>query len=270
MMKHKFPFEEILPCGVCKLSDVGGFLNCRAKSRIPQNAKSVITYLFPYYLGEKFYEGSNISKYAVSEDYHNIVSVYLEKISEKLQEQYPENVFETFCDNSPVNEVEAARLCGLGVKGRNTLLINNDYGSFIFIGEVITDKEFSEYSLPEDRTCLGCGLCEKNCPENALAKFSLNKEKCFSHISQKKGELSKEEEKLFNKRESIWGCDICQNICPMNKNIKATPIKEFYETAKANFQLGDSIENRAFSWRGEKVIERNFKIKYCKQRENNL
>ncbi len=263
-MNIKLPFSEVLPCGVCRFSDLNGLLECRAKARIPENAKSVIVYLFPYYLGKEYYEGSNISKYAVPEDYHNILGLYLNEACEELSEQYPENRFEYFCDNSPIREVDAAFICGLGVKGKNSLLINKDYGSFVFIGEIVTDLEFSEYSLPEDRTCLNCGLCEKTCVGNALKKGSVDRNKCFSHITQKKGELSAEECELFGKSHSIWGCDVCQNVCPMNKNVKISPIKEFFDTAKNVYNIGDSVENRAFSWRGAGVLERNFKINCCK------
>ncbi len=264
------PFSDILPCGVCRFSDLNGLLECRAKARLPENPKSVIVYLFPYYLGDNFYKETNISKYAVCEDYHNIAGDYLSKISGKMKEEFPNNEFVFFCDNSPIKEVDAAFLCGLGVKGRNSLLINKDYGSYVFIGEIVTDLEISEYSLPEDRDCLNCGKCEKACLGEALKKGGVNKENCFSHISQKKGEFTEWEMSLFRKSDSIWGCDICQNVCPMNENIKTTPIKEFYETAKTFYEIGDNIEKRAFAWRGEGVIKRNFEIKYCKQEKNNL
>lgn len=255
----KLPFSDILPCGVCNFQDIGPLIECRAKSRVPQNAKSVIVYLFPYYLGEEFYKNSNISKYAVPEDYHIIAGEYLEKITLELKEEFPNNDFQWFCDNSPVREVEAATLCGLGVKGRNGLLINERYGSFCFIGEVITDAEFP-CSIPEDRTCLSCGLCEKMCPTGALKGYKADVSKCLSDITQRKGEHSEEEKKLIRHSGCIWGCDICQNVCPMNKSIETSPVKEFTETAKSSYESGDDISRRAFNWRGKAVIERNFKI----------
>ena len=69
-MIMNLPFSDILPCGVCAFGDVGELLECRAKSRVPQGAGSVITYLFPYWLGEEYYKDSNLSKYAVPADYH--------------------------------------------------------------------------------------------------------------------------------------------------------------------------------------------------------
>lgn len=264
MMNGKLPLSDILPCGVCRFSDVGELISCRAKSRIPVNAKSVIVYLFPYFLGQEYYADSNISKYAVSDDYHNIAGGYLQKITQELKNQFPEYEFECFCDNSPIREVEAAFLCGLGVKGRNGLLINKDYGSFCFIGEIVTDMELP-YSLPEDRDCLNCGICEKMCPNKAISKGKVDISKCLSDITQRKGELTQEQISLIKSSDSIWGCDVCQNACPMNKDIKTTPIKEFFISAVNRFNKGDNIDGRAYAWRGRAVIERNFEIKYCKE-----
>ncbi len=259
----KLPFSEILPVGICSFSKATELRNCRAKSRIPDNARSIITYLFPYFLGKEFYINSNISKYAVPDDYHLIAGEYLKKAAEQLSEQFPQNSFEPFCDNSPLNEVEIAVNCGLGVKGKNGLLINQEYGSFCFIGEIITDLK-TEYSLSEDRTCLQCGLCEKKCPGNALNGYKVDVTKCLSDITQLKGELSAEQIELVKASSCIWGCDICQDVCPMNKEISVTPIKEFFETAKNIYEPTDDIAKRAYNWRGKKVIDRNFEINCCK------
>lgn len=265
----KIPFSDLLPFGVCDFSEVSKFLvNCSAKSRIPENAKSVIVYLFPYYLGEEFYKNSNISKYAVPQDYHLVLKKYLEKAAEELKEQNPDNEFQWFCDNSPLPEVYSAVLAGVGVKGENGLLINEKYGSFVFIGEIITDLSLPK-SKKSTESCLKCGICKRICPGEAL-DGSFDKEKCFSHLTQKKGELSEDVKNHIKASGCIWGCDVCQNDCPMNRNIQITPIKEFLETARSMYVAGDSIENRAFAWRGKDVIERNLKIMCCKDESNEL
>ena len=256
-MNMKLPFDDILPCGVCEFERTGELFPCRAKERIPQGAKSVIVYLFPYWLGEEYYENSNISKYAVPEDYHLVVGEYLRKITDILKQEYPENKFEYFCDNSPINEVKAAVLSGLGVRGKNSLLINPIYGSFCFIGEIVTDKAF-EYCSKNAGECLNCGLCIKKCPSGAITTEGVNIELCLSDVTQRKVELTEENIEKIKQSGCIWGCDVCQDVCPMNKSIKTSPIKEFYETARAVFKSGDGIENRAFAWRGKKVIERNY------------
>ncbi len=257
MMNVKLPYDDILPCGVCELEKTGELFSCRARERVPQGAKSVIVYLFPYWLGEEYYQNSNISKYAVPGDYHLIAGEYLAKITEALRSSYPENKFEYFCDNSPVNEVKAAVLAGLGVRGRNSLLINPIYGSFCFIGEIVTDKAF-DYPEESKDECLNCGLCIKKCPSGAITSDGVNIECCMSDITQRKGELTAENIGKIKRSGCIWGCDVCQDVCPMNLNIRPTPVKEFYETAISVFETGDSIENRAFAWRGKRVIERNY------------
>jgi epoxyqueuosine reductase QueG len=258
---EKLPFYDFLPVGICSFDVLKEeLIPCRAMQRIPKNAQSVIVYLFPYYLGEEYYENRNISKYAVPEDYHKICGEYLEKAVKKLKNDYPGYSFEYFCDNSPINEVKAACLAGLGVKGENSLLINKTYGSFCFIGEVVTDLKI-EIENRENDECEKCGLCVEKCINSAIKSGKVNKDNCLSHITQKKGELTENEVLLIKQSGCIWGCDICQDVCPMNKKIDVSPIKEFYKTAKATYEnFSDYKENRAFSWRKQDVIERNLRI----------
>lgn len=269
-MSILLPFSAVLPVGVCAFSDLSDNLfKCAALKRLPENAKSVIVYLFPYYLGEKYYEKINISKYAVPDDYHITALSYLKQAAKELKTKYPQFEFEPFCDNSPLNEVKAAVLAGLGCRGENSLLINEKYGSFCFIGEIVTDMTLkANDSIKEG--CLKCMRCKTLCPMNALKTGSVEKAQCLSEITQKKGELTEPEIEKIAKSGCAWGCDICQDVCPMNKNISLSPVKEFYATAKARASIGESTENRAFSWRGEKVINRNLEILYCQEEKNNL
>lgn len=270
MSSLKLPFCDKIPCGVCEFSEVeNSLIDCRAKLRIPQGARSIIVYLFPYYLGKEFYENSNISKYAVPEDYHLIAGDYLKKAVEELKKTYSGNSFEFFCDNSPIPEVKAAVCAGLGVKGKNGLLINKKYGSFCFIGEIITDM-FLEPTGKLCDSCLNCGKCVEACPGKAITDGCVDRIKCFSDITQRKNTLPEELKEFIEENGCVWGCDICQDVCPMNKNISITPITEFVRNAKPIYFSGDSLENRAFAWRGKAVIERNLKIMCCKDSENDL
>lgn len=234
-------------------------IGCAAIKRIPENAKTVISVLFPYYLGEDFYKEANVSRYAVSEDYHIITGSIINSIKEELEKRFPENRFEAFVDNSPLPEVCCAVRAGLGCMGVNNLFINKDYGSWVFLGEIVTDRLFpffeGEYSL-----CDGCNECIKSCPGEALTGKEIIKEKCLSFLSQKKGELDDETKEKIAATGCAWGCDICQKVCPLNKNAKITPIREFFETAKPKVTKDTEIENRAFSWRGKAVIDRNLDI----------
>lgn len=249
-----------LPYGFSSFESIkDSLIPCRAKERIPENAKTVISILFPYYLGEEFYEKANVSRYAVSEDYHLITGRIIRSICDELKVKFPENQFEAFVDNSPFPEVRCAVNAGLGVMGINNLFINKDYGSWVFLGEIVTDKYFppfeGEYSL-----CDGCRKCIDACPGNALSGKGVIKERCLSFLSQKKGELDEETKEKIARTGCAWGCDICQLVCPHNRNAKSTPIREFFETAVPEVSFETEIENRAFNWRGKAVLDRNLDI----------
>ena len=234
-------------------------LDCRAKARLPENAQTVISVLFPYYLGEETYADANVSRYAVSADYHLITGAVMERIVGDLRARFPENRFEYFVDNSPIPEVRAAVNAGLGVLGKNALFINPVYGSWVFLGEIVTDRYF-EPAAPTSGVCDGCSECVRRCPVGAIGEHGVVREKCLSFLSQKKGELSEEVRKKMAEYNCAWGCDICQKVCPMNRDAAVTPIEAFFETARPHVSPGDGVEGRAFAWRGSRVIERNLAV----------
>lgn len=247
-----------LPYGFSSFAAVRDrLIACRALERLPQNAQTVISVLFPYYLGEESYKNANVSRYAVSADYHIITGGIMEKIAAALKEAYPENAFEAFVDNSPLPEVRCAAAAGLGVVGKNALFISPVYGSWVFLGEIVTDKYFPP-AAPAKNFCIGCEKCVSACPVGAIRpEGGVTPEKCLSYLSQKKGELAPEVKRKMAEYNCAWGCDICQKVCPMNAGARLTPIEAFFETARPCVSAGDEIEGRAFAWRGKKVIERN-------------
>ena len=99
-----------------------------------------------------------------------------------------------------------------------------------------------------------CGNCKKACPSG------LQRDHCLSALSQQKKELSEEEKALLLQNNIIWGCDICAEICPLNKNSNITYIKEFIEGYRDSYTLGEDISGRAYEWRGEKTVSRNAKL----------
>lgn len=232
---------------------------CRAKERIPQNTKTVITFLFPYFLGEDAYESLNVSRYAAVSDYHAVASSYLSRICERLKREYPENEFVFFSDNSPVPEVFAAAKSGLGMIGKNNLFINEKYGSWVFIGEILTDLEIP-CEEKEIKSCPDCGKCKDACPTGILKEEKFDKEKCLSHISQKKGEIPDAYKKMMKRLNCAWGCDECQKACPYNIKAEKTSIAEFIGSFNPTVTENTAIEGSAFEWRGEKVIKRNLKV----------
>lgn len=249
----------VLPYGFSSFEAVKDkLIDCRVKERIPENAQTVISVLFPYYLGEEFYENSNVSRYAVSADYHIITKDITDRLVAALKAEYPENVFEAFVDNSPFPEVRCAVNAGLGVVGRNSLFINKDYGSWVFLGEIVTDKYFPPFGGGL-KFCGSCSRCVEACPAGAITENGIKREECLSFLSQKKGELSSKVKEKMIEYNCAWGCDVCQKVCPMNINAKKTPIKEFFDTAKPCVTENDGVEGRAFAWRGRAVISRNIK-----------
>ncbi len=240
-------------CAFCDLEDK--LLDCRAKGRIPQNAKTVIMCAFPYKVKEK--APKFLSRYAAIPDYHIACGEMLTSACKKLAKKYPQSTFEYFCDNSPIPEVHAAATAGLGVKGDNGLLITKEYGSYVFLGEIVTDFEIKcENKYAE---CNHCGKCKAVCP------VALNKTDCLSNLSQKKKLDDSELEKL-RQNNILWGCDICQNACPLNKNAQNTDIVEFINGYRNEYTSGEDTQNRPYTWRGEKVLQRNFENLNKKQK----
>lgn len=233
------------------------------------NAKSVIVCLFPYYIGQK--GNANITKSSFAPDYHIIIRDKLIKIGEFLKNKIQDFEYEAYADNGPLADRYMAYLAGLGYFGINSHIITDKYGSYVFIGYIINNYTF-EADKPMDKTCIKCGRCVELCPGSAITgDFDINPLHCRSYITQKKGELSKQDINILKKSELIYGCDICQDVCPHNKNVQHTPIKEFRENIKCNIEYKELQEisnkeflrrykNRAFSWRGKAMLIRNFEI----------
>ena len=140
--------------------------------------------------------------------------------------------------------------------GKNGLLINEKYGSFCFIGEIVTDFKIQTVNINNTK-CIECNVCIKNCPSGFL---SHKNNKCLSSVTQQKQPLTKFEEEMIKKEGCIWGCDKCQEVCPMNKNKEFTKINEFIISHKNEYTENEDITDRAFQWRGEKIIKRNYDI----------
>ena len=225
---------------------------------------SVVIFAVPYFSNESNTK-SNISSYAIGQDYHLFFVSLFEKLISSLQEKYPDNKFAGFTDHSPINEIKAAVCAGLGVMGKNNLLITEKYSSFVFIGEIITDATFESHET-EFKSCINCGKCVLACPVN----MDINK--CLSSITQKKGELTEEEISLIKKYDCAWGCDICQRVCPYTqagiKNESIYTNIDFFKNNRTQYLTSDMIDNmsdeefkkRAYSWRGKSTIKRNLLI----------
>lgn len=223
---------------------------------MPENIKSAVIWLIPYYTGK--HENRNISLYAVSKDYHFYAKALGARLVDAAKAKYPDEEFYTFCDSSPINDVAAAITAGLGVLGKNRLLINEKYGSYIFIGSMLTTLEADAPVDFSKKDCIGCSKCIESCDF-----LSGKQDFCFSELNQRKV-LTDTELEIVKSRKIRWGCDICQEICPMNRNISVTPVKFFHEDIIENVtpelleeMSKDEFRKRAFAWRGKKTILRN-------------
>lgn len=225
----------------------------QGQRKLPPDPAGVLVFLFPYYTGEM--EGRNISRYAAVPDYHIIVMDILRYISDRLSKEYADNIFVPLVDSSPINEVAAAAACGLGLVGRHGMLINQKYGSYVFIGEIVTDAQLPPALTAEG--CTGCHRCQVCCPGGAIGE-NFEKDSCLSHITQIKGKLTDSQQKAIAQQGFVWGCDVCLDICPLNKRV-LTPIREFYSDIIPNLtpETIPQLMKHACGWRGQGVLERN-------------
>lgn len=209
-------------------------------------------------------------------DYHSVLrnksQILMEHLNKRMHElKLPMIEYKIFIDNSGLIDRGSAYRASLGFFGKNNCLINEEYGSFFFIGQILINQEiiFKKKDLQVNK-CGSCRLCIEACPTTALGDFyQFDPQKCISFLTQKKT-ITKAEEKTFT--NYLYGCDICQNVCPYNQNLKKTNERSFYITQeKAYPKLKDILEmsNRQFKkefshtaagWRGKKNMVRNAKL----------
>lgn len=221
--------------------------------------KSAVIFLIPYFAGQKT---TTLSVYAQPKDYH----LYLKELSQRLEFFLKEIGapfrFCGFTDSSPIAERDAALRAGLGVLGKNGLVMNHRYGSYFFIGEFFLSQAISPERGVEVKSCMGCSACERACPTGAV--LDPQRKKCLSFISQKK-QLTDEERELLESATCKWGCDLCQSVCPMNRGAEETPIPFFREdhvtelTPEVIESPKEDFLQLAFSWRGREILRRNIK-----------
>ena len=226
--------------------------------------RSAIVCLFPYHVP---HEGSmNLSRYTWATDYHLVVTDYLQRLVDELKTTAPDASFSIHCDTSPLADRYMAYLAGLGFYGKNKCFINPTWGSYIVIGTVLTTLEF-EPNTPMADTCMSCNRCITSCLGQCLDGNEFNYATCKSYLTQKKGDLTDDEQAIIRKSPLLFGCDVCQEVCPHNKDLPTTPIIEFQSIepyvdveeleSMTNKEFKTKHGHRAFSWRGKKILIRN-------------
>ena len=186
--------------------------------KVMDDALSVITVLENYYPEKMIAEENNfiLSKYAYGSDYPPIIKKKILDLISSLKEENQEMKTQTFVDSGAILEKVWAQKCGVGWQGKNSLLINKTGGSFFFIGIILTNLDL-EPDQPETDHCGSCTKCLDTCPTGALSQaYHLNISRCISyHTIENKNEIPQDLKDLFKDR--IYGCDICQDVCPYNK-----------------------------------------------------
>lgn len=213
-------------------------------------------------------------------DYHIVLRKRMEDLINEIEKVQPFN-YRYFVDTGPLVDREIARKAGIGYYGKNCSIINDEYGSFIFLGYILTDLDINYIPTVSENRCGDCIRCIKACPTGALEEpYRVNPKKCISYLTQTKNTIPDElREKMSNK---IYGCDTCQMACPKNKGIIIPEHKEFMPViTKGYMNLEEllSISNKEFkekyghiagSWRGKNILKRNaiIAIGNMKSKEN--
>jgi epoxyqueuosine reductase len=196
--------------------------------RLVDGAKTVISLAASYYhtLAESPEEGARISRYALGEDYHVVLKKRGRELLSWISSTYGPASGRVFTDSAPIPEREWARRAGLGWIGKNGCLISKQ-GSWFFLAEVIVDIAIPEMAVPAADRCGTCSRCTQACPTQALAgDGSIDPGRCISYLTiEHRSPIPEEFRGLW--KQWVFGCDICQDVCPWNSKAGESPIAEF-------------------------------------------
>ncbi len=241
-------------------ADLGYMALNQDKRTDPRNlvdgCQSVISVLLNYYnpATSKHPDSPIVSKYAYGKDYHTVVKEKLFQLFQFINEEIAPCQGRAFVDSAPVADKQWAQRAGLGWIGKNTLLITPNHGSFVFIGELLLDLKLNADSPFEGNFCGNCTKCIDACPTQALVDpGKLNAAKCISYqtTANKNETINSELQGKFKLR--VFGCDICQDVCPWNN--QAIP----HETADF-FPKDDLLELTFSHW--NMLSEEEFKHRF--------
>ena len=192
-----------------------------------------------------------IARYTLGRDYHKIVRGRLQKLADRIQESVGAFRYRVFTDSAPVMEVELAQKAGLGWRGKHTLLLNREAGSFFVLGEIYTDMPLPADSVPENH-CGTCQKCMDVCPTGAIVgPYQLDARRCIAYLTvELKGSIPEELRPLIGNR--VYGCDDCQMTCPWNRYAQTTSEPDF----AVRHGLDDATLVELFGWSEAEFHER--------------
>ena len=200
-----------------------------------RNARSIISLAINYFNEEWKPSGSEphgrMSRYVYGGDYHAVIKSKLKEFAGFLKSEGA-MLAAHYVDDGPVLEKKWASLCGIGWRGKNSLIFNEEYGSWIFLSEIITDLIFNYTEEPLESRCGKCAVCMDACPTGAIEKpYMVNASKCIAYWTiETDGIISDDMKSKIG--SLVYGCDICQEVCPQNKITKTTEEPQFLPKKK--------------------------------------
>ena len=231
-----------------------------------ENCKTVIVLAANYYNPIQ-YGDIRISRYVMGDDYHHILKDKLKSLLARMQSKNSEIQGRVFVDTAPILERYWAQKAGIGWQGKNTNLITRDYGSYIFLAEILINLEIEADEEHVD-FCGTCSKCLDSCPTNAFPKaYQLDSTKCISYLTiEHRDEFSDEQVKQVDNH--LYGCDICQEVCPWNKFAKTTVIPEFQtrlNLIEKNLDFWSNLDTKTYQETLKKSAMKRAKISGLKR-----
>ena len=277
---HDFLLNRVKKNYSCEFEEQDINKRLDARNLFPK-CKSIIAIGVPY--GEGYKRPLTLTKGLLSvssygEDYHRKVKFILNNLAENIK-KYIDFEFVPCVDTTPLLDREICKNAGIGQYGKNSLLISNNYGSFINLGYLLTDIEIENNTVIKTvDICGDCDICVKSCPNNAISKDGgINSQKCVSNLTQTKKYIPVEFRR--NMRNQIYGCDVCQLVCPKNKKHLEVPATEDYSNLQVDLEELLVISKSGFknkygslsgSWRGKNIWKRNALISIANLRLNSM
>lgn len=241
-----------------------------------ENAQTIISVAFPYFYDAYIHKEGYFSLYTLGQDYHIVVKDYLEKVADVIRSHGYEA--KVFADNNSLPERYIAYASYVGEIGKNHMLITKEYGSYVFLGEILTNlvldtRERDYHEIPLHSICGECTNCIKACPTQILGSEYYDTKRCMSYITQSK-EVPDEDLLLFKGR--LFGCDTCQRSCPLNRKVKTSPIEAFrpreymkYPNLRELLELTNQeflkYKETSSGWRGKKLLQRNAMVELVRK-----
>ncbi len=207
-------------------------------ARILEGASSVVSLAKNYYVPVEHVKSAvKISRYAWGDDYHVVIDGMLKDLVAKLSEKFPGNRFMYYCDTGPVMDKAWAEKAGVGWIGKHTNVINQETGSWIFLSEIITDLA-CEYDAGAVDHCGDCRACIDACPTQAIVEpYVLDANRCISFLTIENRDDSIPGDLVPKLENWVFGCDICQDVCPWNVRFHKSTDEPAFSPREKNLNL---------------------------------